>query len=143
MCFLLFTFFSENRCVILRNHVPLFANCNVRPQSQYVRILNEYSVVTIVLPLPNPDDPKQHEACCPLCKTQQTTYANFTHSIDHMRKFFQSLNHPSFDCDCANSFLHLSKIPPLPSILPARPHVNSNIISFSLASRGMRQTNEY
>lgn len=25
-------------------------------------------LVTIVLPLPNPDDPKQHEACCPLCK---------------------------------------------------------------------------
>lgn len=21
-----------------------------------------------MLPLPNPDDPKQHEACCPLCK---------------------------------------------------------------------------
>lgn len=25
--------------------------------------------VAIVLPLPNPDDPKAHEACCPLCKT--------------------------------------------------------------------------
>lgn len=24
--------------------------------------------VTIVLPLPDPDDPKQHEACCPFCK---------------------------------------------------------------------------
>lgn len=25
-------------------------------------------VVALVLPLPNPNDPRQHEACCPLCK---------------------------------------------------------------------------
>lgn len=24
--------------------------------------------VALVLPLPNPNDPTQHEACCPLCK---------------------------------------------------------------------------
>lgn len=25
-------------------------------------------LVTIVLPLPDPDNPQEHEACCPLCK---------------------------------------------------------------------------
>lgn len=25
-------------------------------------------LVALVFPLPNPGDPRQHEACCPLCK---------------------------------------------------------------------------
>lgn len=26
------------------------------------------------MPLPNPSDPRQHEACCPLCKQPDLTY---------------------------------------------------------------------
>lgn len=44
----------------------------------WIIVFNEmgqfYCTVTIVLPLPNPDDPKQHEACCPLCKS---SFRNF------------------------------------------------------------------
>lgn len=31
-------------------------------------MLDTNDPVALVLPLPNPNDPRQHEACCPLCK---------------------------------------------------------------------------
>lgn len=30
--------------------------------------MNNGRTVALVYPLPNPNDPRQHEACCPLCK---------------------------------------------------------------------------
>lgn len=32
-----------------------------------------YDTVALVFPLPNPNDPHQHEACCPLCKHIRST----------------------------------------------------------------------
>lgn len=40
------------------------------------------NLVTIVLPLPNPDDPRQHEACCPLCKIHFPIQFIFQHALD-------------------------------------------------------------
>lgn len=50
--------------------------------------LNWNSVVSIVLPLPHPDDPKQHEACCPLCKKHlsicnHANFIRFSHTRNH------------------------------------------------------------
>lgn len=43
----------------------------LREKNAALRILG---VVTIILPLPDPDKPQEHEACCPLCKTQSHFY---------------------------------------------------------------------
>lgn len=43
----------------------------LREKNAAIRILG---VVTIILPLPDPDKPQEHEACCPLCKTQSHFY---------------------------------------------------------------------
>lgn len=67
MCFVKFYF---DRVILHCNR-----QFNTQKINEHVFEIIECSVVTIVLPLPNPDDPKQHEACCPLCKTQQKHFS--------------------------------------------------------------------
>lgn len=38
-------------------------------------------IVTIVLPLPDPDKPREHEACCPLCKNNQAFDFHFIYDF--------------------------------------------------------------
>ncbi|XP_062535716.1 uncharacterized protein LOC134204925 isoform X3 [Armigeres subalbatus] len=37
-------------------------------------VKNDPCRVALVLPLPNPNDPRQHEACCPLCKKPEPNF---------------------------------------------------------------------
>lgn len=43
--------------------------------------------VALVLPLPNPNDPRQHEACCPLCKKPELSFRQL---LLWQKKKFQS-----------------------------------------------------
>lgn len=47
--------------------------------------------VALVLPLPNPNDPRQHEACCPLCK--QPELLSLRQLLMWQRKKFQFADH--------------------------------------------------
>lgn len=58
------------------------------------------NIVAIVLPLPNPCDPRQHEACCPLCKQPDLTY----------RKSVAQQNNLKCSTNCS-SILYSSMLP--------------------------------
>uniref|UniRef100_A0A182M415 Uncharacterized protein n=1 Tax=Anopheles culicifacies TaxID=139723 RepID=A0A182M415_9DIPT len=54
-------------------------------------VKNDPCRVALVLPLPNPNDPRQHEACCPLCK--QPELLSLRQLLLWQRKKFQFADH--------------------------------------------------
>lgn len=62
------------------------------------------NIVAIVLPLPNPNDPKQHEACCPLCKqTLNDLLLGKSSSPSFKPLHYYKYNHK---CVSSDSYMH-------------------------------------
>lgn len=72
-------------CIDWMNDINIWIIFNAFDCERLDGFKNQFSgTVTIVLPLPDPDNPDEHEACCPLCKIfySQFSYSYIFHSVE-------------------------------------------------------------
>lgn len=77
--FFIFACFSELLNIFV--YAKYLKNKSIRFVWHELLTLNcDDTSVTIVLPLPDPDNPKEHEACCPLCKNVHYSRCSIFHA---------------------------------------------------------------
>lgn len=100
---------------------------------------NVHKIVALVLPLPNPSDPRQHEACCPLCKQPDLSYRKAV-ALNQMQQ--SNLKCANTSLSVNSSLLYSSSM--LPSSSNNRSHADCIFLDSSdrfSTSQDLLQTN--